>query len=63
MTLRINVKFKATCAKHRKYDPEKLGEAGIRGGCVDCFALLAIWKNSRSYLRSLDEAKLARGLK
>ena len=40
MTLRADVRIKVTCPKHRGYNPATQGEAGIRGGCVFCTALL-----------------------
>jgi hypothetical protein len=42
MTLRVKVNFKISCPKHRRYDPATDGEAGIKGGCPVCTALLAL---------------------
>ena len=41
--LRIGtLRWKGRCVRHPKYDPAWDGEAGIRGGCIRCMALLEI---------------------
>lgn len=39
MTLHVKIKFKLTCPRHRKYDPAKSGESGIKAGCEVCRGL------------------------
>jgi hypothetical protein len=46
MTLRVKVNFKISCPKHRRYDPAEDGEAGIKGGCVVCNALLGLYQEA-----------------
>jgi hypothetical protein len=42
VTLRLNLKI--TCPRHRKYDPQKSGEAGIKAGCAECYRMLRVYK-------------------
>jgi hypothetical protein len=42
MTLRLNIKL--TCPRHRNYDPQKSGEAGIKAGCTDCYRMLRVYR-------------------
>jgi hypothetical protein len=37
--LRITEWIKAKCDRHPRYNPERDGRGGIRGGCSACFAL------------------------
>ena len=37
--LRISERVKAKCEKHPRYNPEKDGRGGIKGGCSGCFTL------------------------
>jgi hypothetical protein len=41
--LTIKLKAKLTCPKHKKFNPEKDGEGGIKGGCAVCFAIHDVW--------------------
>lgn len=46
MALKVKIKWKGSCAKHKKYDPEKHGRGGIRGACQSCEALLVVYEAS-----------------
>jgi hypothetical protein len=37
--LRITERIKAKCDRHPRYNPERNGRGGIRGGCSACFSL------------------------
>lgn len=37
--LRIAERVKATCERHPRYNPERDGREGIKGGCATCFSL------------------------
>ncbi len=37
--LKLTERVKAKCNRHPRYNPEKDGRAGIRGGCSTCFSL------------------------
>jgi hypothetical protein len=37
--LKFKLNVRAKCEKHPRYDPQKDGEAGIKGGCERCTAL------------------------
>jgi hypothetical protein len=38
-TLKITERIKAKCERHPRYNPEREGRGGIRGGCSGCFSL------------------------
>jgi hypothetical protein len=46
MTLKLNLKTKLTCPKHRKYNPEIDGVGGIKAGCHDCAELYALYSSA-----------------
>jgi hypothetical protein len=37
--LKIAERIKAKCERHPRYNPERDGRGGIRGGCSACFSL------------------------
>ena len=37
--LKVSERVKAKCDRHPRYNPEKDGRGGIKGGCSGCFAL------------------------
>jgi hypothetical protein len=37
--LKLTERIKSKCSRHPRYNPEKDGRAGIRGGCSTCFSL------------------------
>lgn len=39
----MSLSIKVACPKHSRYNPASAGEAGIRGGCPHCYALLQIY--------------------
>jgi len=50
-----NVKWKGRCSTHPRYDPRIDGEAGIRGGCRRCYALLAIYEQHHALMTAVRE--------
>jgi hypothetical protein len=42
--LKITERVKAKCERHTRYNPEKDGRAGIRGGCSCCFSLYDLYQ-------------------
>ena len=38
--------FIVKCEKHKRYDPSREGEDGIKGGCLSCHILLRIFKKT-----------------
>ena len=53
MAATVKFKWKGTCPKHPRYNPDQ-GENAIRGGCEFCHALLAI---SRTIDRAADASR------
>jgi hypothetical protein len=56
----LKFRIKMTCKKHPQYDPRKTGEAGIKGGCMECTRMLSISKIAAEMVRtatSLDKEK------
>jgi hypothetical protein len=41
--LKITERVKGKCSRHPRYNPEKDGRAGIRGGCSCCFSLYDLY--------------------
>jgi hypothetical protein len=41
--LKLTLKVRQKCEKHPRYDPEKDGEAGIKGGCARCALLYKLF--------------------
>lgn len=37
--LKISERVKAKCERHPRYNPERDGRGGVRGGCSTCFSL------------------------
>ena len=37
--LKIAKRVKAKCERHPRYNPERDGRGGIKGGCATCFSL------------------------
>ena len=37
--LKVSERVKAKCARHPRYNPERDGRGGIKGGCSTCFSL------------------------
>lgn len=50
--LRLSIK----CPNHPRYNPERDGEAAIRGACRICTALFQLWKQARVITRDAWEA-------
>ena len=61
MTLRLNIKMKMTCPRHPRFDPEKHGEAGIRGGCARCHRMLQMFTAAGQFIDAAE--KLAQELR
>ena len=37
--LKVSERMKAKCDRHPRYNPERDGRGGIKGGCSTCFSL------------------------
>jgi hypothetical protein len=37
--LKVSERVKAKCERHPRYNPEREGRGGIKGGCSTCFSL------------------------
>jgi hypothetical protein len=37
--LKVSERVKAKCNRHPRYNPERDGRGGIKGGCSTCFSL------------------------
>ena len=53
MSLLISVRYKLSCPKHPRYNPESGGEAAIKGGCEICAAMHAAWRKAQQMLEEL----------
>ena len=42
--LKITERVKGKCRRHPRYNPQKDGRAGIRGGCSCCFSLYDLYQ-------------------
>jgi hypothetical protein len=55
--LKIRARWQGKCPKHPRYNPDKDGEVGIKGGCATCTVLLDVfhsWKKMEAFTRSFD---------
>ena len=50
-----NVTWRGRCGTHPMFDPVQDGEAGIRGGCRRCYALLAIHEQHAALMRAVRD--------
>ena len=50
--LKVAERVKAKCERHPRYNPERDGRAGIKGGCSTCYSLLSL----RQARQALDVA-------
>lgn len=50
--LKLTVKWKAKCKKHPRYDPQKEGEAGVKGGCAICLGLWNLYLSIQNFATS-----------
>ena len=41
--LKIAERVKAKCERHPRYNPQRDGRGGIKGGCSTCFTLLDLY--------------------
>lgn len=60
MSLEIKLRWKGSCPRHPRYNPQKDGEARIKAGCEICKTLLSVWDLYEDFLGALadNEAKL-----
>ena len=42
--LRVAERVKAKCDRHPRYNPERDGRGGIKGGCATCFSLYDLYQ-------------------
>ena len=57
--LKITERIKAKCERHPRYNPERDGRGGIRGGCSTCFSLFDLF-HARQTLDSAQREFLRR---
>ena len=43
--LKVSECVTGKCSRHARYNPEKDGRAGIKGGCSGCFALFDLYQS------------------
>ncbi|MBB5060775.1 hypothetical protein HDF16_005511 [Granulicella aggregans] len=43
--LKVTERITAKCSRHPRYNPEKEGRNGIKGGCSGCFALFDLYQS------------------
>jgi hypothetical protein len=53
MSLDIFIRQKLSCPRHPRYNPEREGEAGIKGGCMICSELLQLWRQTTAFQEEL----------
>lgn len=49
MSLEITHRFKLSCPRHPRYNPERDGEAAIVGGCDICTEMVRLWRISLAF--------------
>ena len=42
--LKVSERVKAKCNRHPRYNPERDGRGGIKGGCSTCFSLFDLYQ-------------------
>jgi hypothetical protein len=42
--LKVAERVKAKCERHPRYNPEREGRGGIKGGCSTCFSLFDLYQ-------------------
>ena len=42
--LKVSERVKAKCDRHPRYNPEREGRGGIKGGCSTCFSLFDLYQ-------------------
>jgi len=42
--LKVTERVKAKCERHPRYNPERDGRGGIKGGCSTCFCLYDLYQ-------------------
>ena len=43
--LKVAERLTAKCSRHPRYNPEKEGRGGIKGGCMGCWALFDLYQS------------------
>ena len=43
--LKVSERLTAKCSRHPRYNPEREGRGGIKGGCSGCFALFDLYQS------------------
>jgi hypothetical protein len=54
--LKITERVKGKCNRHPRYNPEKDGRAGIRGGCSCCWSLYDLYQARMALLSENSSA-------
>jgi hypothetical protein len=53
--LTIKSRIAIKCDKHPRYNPEKEGRDGVRGGCARCFYLHAVYNTRQSMVNAVKD--------
>jgi hypothetical protein len=59
--LKVSERVKAKCERHPRYNPERDGRGGIKGGCSTCFSLFDL-RQARLSLEAAHREFLRRAL-
>ena len=55
------MKLRLTCPHHKRFDPAKDAENGIKGGCIWCQRLWALHKAAQVYIRDVAGEQSRKG--
>ncbi len=56
-------RFRGRCPKHKKFDPAAGGVGAVKGGCVDCLKLVAIFDANQKLILQMREFNLSEPVK
>jgi hypothetical protein len=60
--LKIKIAIGIKCKRHPRFDPERQGEADVKGGCMSCLRLLRICIYGHATQRQLETYAAEPGL-
>jgi hypothetical protein len=52
---KMSLRWKGKCLRHARYNPEKEGQSGIRGGCRRCQLLFDLYSLACATTARMDE--------
>ncbi len=53
--LKLTERVTAKCSRHPRYNPEKEGKGGIKGGCSGCYDLYALFQSREALAAAAKE--------